>query len=341
MKYPYAWRLADGYGHSNGFKVFSTFACGGGSTMGYKLAGFEVLGCCEIDQQMLRIYEKNHKPRFPFLDDIRNFRVRTDLPPELYSLDILDGSPPCSTFSLSGNREADWGKLKSFREGQSKQRLDDLFFEFVELTRTLRPKVAVAENVKGLLAGNAKGYVKEIAAAFKDAGYDIQVFLLNSASMGVPQRRERTFFIARRLDLELSPIKLVFNQKPIVFGEFAETNPSGCVPSPGAKELIDRLKPGDRTLAQVCKRLKGKDSWFNHVVADDKSVCPTITSGGSVSYIKEKRLLSVSEMCRVGTFPLDYDFGDANPKYVIGMSVPPVMIAAIADEIRTQWLERG
>ena len=58
-RYPYKWSYQD-YPQCNGYKVFSCFACGGGSTMGYKLAGFEVLGCNEIDTKMLDIYKLNH-----------------------------------------------------------------------------------------------------------------------------------------------------------------------------------------------------------------------------------------------------------------------------------------
>lgn len=79
-----------------------------------------------------------------------------DYPKELYNLDILDGSPPCSTFSLAGEREKNWGKSKKFREGQAYQVLDDLFFEFIKLAEKLKPKIIVAENVKGILMGNAK-----------------------------------------------------------------------------------------------------------------------------------------------------------------------------------------
>ncbi|WP_260859232.1 DNA cytosine methyltransferase, partial [Bacillus pumilus] len=70
---------------SNGLKVFSTFSCGGGSSMGYKLAGFELLGNCEIDPQMMKIYKKNHKPKYPYFMDIREFNQipLSDLPEEL------------------------------------------------------------------------------------------------------------------------------------------------------------------------------------------------------------------------------------------------------------------
>lgn len=89
--------------------VFGTFVCGGGSTMGYKLAGFNHLGGVEIDKNMAEIYTKNHAPKYFYLEDIRDFNQREDLPKELFNLDILDGSPPCTSFSLAGKREKGWG----------------------------------------------------------------------------------------------------------------------------------------------------------------------------------------------------------------------------------------
>lgn len=62
--------------------------------MGYKLAGFDVIGCNEIDHRMMYTYCQNNNPRFPFLEPIQTFKERQDLPPELFNLDILDGSPP-------------------------------------------------------------------------------------------------------------------------------------------------------------------------------------------------------------------------------------------------------
>ena len=118
-KFPYNWTLKDAVFTKDKGKVFSCFSCGGGSTMGYKLAGFDVLGCNEIDPKMMAAYVENHNPKYSFLEPIQNFKLRDDLPEELYNLDILDGSPPCSSFSISGNREADWGKEKKFREGQA------------------------------------------------------------------------------------------------------------------------------------------------------------------------------------------------------------------------------
>ena len=119
-KFSYRWFLKDGYPaqgiEKHGLKVFGTFICGGGSTMGYKLAGYEHLGGIEIDPKVADVYNINHKPKYLFIEDIREFNNRNDLPKELYEIDILDGSPPCSSFSMAGNREKDWGKEKKFRD---------------------------------------------------------------------------------------------------------------------------------------------------------------------------------------------------------------------------------
>ncbi len=178
------WNLTDVKNISkNGKTVFSCFHCGGGSTMGYKLAGYDVLGGVEIDPEMMKIYRANHNPKHSYLMGVEDFNKidNIDLPSELFELDILDGSPPCSSFSMAGSREKQWGEKKKFREGQSHQILDDLFFHFIETANKLKPKIVIAENVKGLIQGKAKGYVKQIFKAFDEAGYTTQLFLLNAA----------------------------------------------------------------------------------------------------------------------------------------------------------------
>ena len=75
-KFPYKWELAKTNFTKDKGKVFSCFACGGGSTMGYKLAGFDVIGCNEIDPKVNQVYVANHAPRFNFLEDIRTLRER-------------------------------------------------------------------------------------------------------------------------------------------------------------------------------------------------------------------------------------------------------------------------
>ena len=325
------WNLTDlAIVPKNGLTAFSCFHCGGGSTMGYKLAGFNVLGGVEIDPEMMAIYRANHRPKHSYLMGVQEFNELPllSLPNELKNLDLLDGSPPCSVFSMAGKREKKWGGEHHFREGQQKQRLDDLFMHFIDIGQRLQPKVIVAENVKGLILGNAKGYVKEIFAAFRDAGYDAQLFLFNAARMGVPQARERTFFIARRRELGWGKLEMKFdemmipiaslskrlngysmitasNERHFAFGRCKTPWPCATHPAPtqvATKQRLDAAKgfPGDGSFEEP------------------------------ITFLDAERIV-------IQSFPDDYNFRKAKPQYVCGMSVPPYMTQRVALEIGRQW----
>lgn len=308
--------------------------------MGYKLAGTHVVGCCEIDPKMLALYEKNLHPAYSFQMDVRDFPKIKIIPEDLRDLDILDGSPPCSAFSRIGMREKTWGIKKAFREGQKKQRLDDLFFAFIDVANWLRPKIIVAENVKGLVQGKAKGYVNEIITRFRAIGYDLQIFDLNSARMGVPQQRERIFFIARRRDLQLPPLRLSFHESPISFGEIRSERGKECTGTKDYYYLQHRL-PTDQYVTDVQKRITGHSPGNYRAIFRDSQVPFTLTANGSFYRMCDGMLLSDEDMRNMQTFPQDYEFGDQPVQYVCGMSVPPVMMAHIADEIITQWFGGG
>lgn len=349
-KFPYKWTLRDAVFTKDKGKVFSCFACGGGSTMGYKLAGFDVIGCNEIDPKMMEAYKANHNPKYSFLEPIQTFKLREDLPQELYELDILDGSPPCSSFSMAGNREKDWGKDKVFREGQAMQVLDTLFFDFIDLAKKLQPKVVVAENVKGLLLGEAKSYVRQIYREFEKAGYYCQHWLLDASKMGVPQRRERVFFIALRKDLAkpflkqmnlfdiLPELNLQFDEPKIFFGDIRDE--IGELKTSGRQQLImSHFVDGDSTIEDINRRINNKCSGFNATIQYDNKVMTTIDSKSEMYRAFDRLHCTKNEFIKAGTFPSDYKFIGPS-KYLIGMSVPPVMTAQIASQIHEQWLSK-
>lgn len=348
-KFNYNWTLKDAVFTKDKGKVFSCFACGGGSTMGYKLAGFDVIGHNDIDKKMIEVYKANHNPKFSFLESITTFAKRKDLPQELYELDILDGSPPCSSFSMAGNREKDWGKEKVFREGQELQVLDTLFFDFIDLAKELQPKIVVAENVKGLLLGAAKEYVIKIYKAFDEAGYYCQHFLLDASKMGVPQRRERVFFICLRKDLaiqflhfkdmftEVPKLEMEFDEEEIPFKEIEDNNDFKTKENTVVSKYYDLVKEG-----QSFSVAHPKGSFFNDYKVNKEKPLNTITAevnhGGW--HYNIKRMINFSEAKKGGSYPLDYNFLKLNPKYLIGMSVPPVMTAQIASNIYEQWISK-
>ena len=351
--FPYKWNLKDAVFTKDKGKVFSCFACGGGSTMGYKLAGFDVLGCNEIDPKMIEAYKANHNPKYAYLEPIQTFKLRTDLPDELYNLDILDGSPPCSSFSMAGNREKDWGKEKKFREGQAEQVLDTLFFDFIDLAKKLQPKVVIAENVKGLLLGDAKNYVREIYREFDLAGYYVQHWLLDASKMGVPQRRERVFFIALRKDLAepfmeqvdmftvLPKLKLDFNEPEIIFEKIYQKNDLGAqIISPAYQKYWHLKSNNEYSMGQTTKRVDNVEKFFSVKYIHKHKVCNTILGHEKNILFDELRTLSKTELCLGGSYPLDYDFKTNKPGYLVGMSVPPVVMANISEQIYLQWLSK-
>lgn len=346
MSNPIAWYLKDLKDiPQNGLKVMSTFSCGGGSSMGYKLAGCDVIAANDIDSEMAYHYKLNLKPKHYFLCPIKDL-LKKELPDELYHLDILDGSPPCSTFSMAGSREKAWGKKKHFREGQAEQVLDDLFFDYLNLVEYLKPRVAIAENVKGMLQGNAKGYCKMVIDRFRDIGYKPQLFLVNAADCGVPQKRERVFFIALRNDINKPKLLLAPKSRWISAGEatsdlqvltddeIRETKPSPC----DLKwwHLTDKGKGYEQ--AVIRKGLKAK--LFNNKRLDDKIPSNTLLANEStIMHWGVCRKLTYREWKRIGSFPDDYQAKtDKIGKYMIGMSVPPRMTEQVAKAVIEQWL---
>ena len=323
----------------NGKKVFSCFACGGGSSMGYKLAGYEVLGGVEIDPKMNKMYVNNLNPKHNYLMDIREFNKLDNLPEELYNLDVLDGSPPCTTFSMAGEREEGWGKLKKFKEGQVEQTLDDLSFVFIDTVRKLRPKVVVMENVEGILMGEAWGYVQKIYKQFKEIGYHCQHFLLRGETMGVPQKRRRVFFIANRIGKE--SIDLTFDYKEIPYSEIKNGVGRKVKPGTQLERCLNLATHDDFSLEDVYIRIGEKARCFNSIILWEENVMNTITAKMNMYNGHDKTQISKGDIINGQTFPQDYKFETESVSaigYVCGMSVPPVMIKRLATKIYEQWL---
>lgn len=330
--FPYKWRLADGYpadgidNHQS--TVFGTFVCGGGSTMGYKLAGYHHLGGVEIDPKVADVYRHNNHPENLFVQDIRSFNERQDLPEELYHLDLLDGSPPCSTFSMAGKREDGWNKQKRFAEGQALQTLDDLVFVYCDTIGKLQPKTFLLENVKGLILGNAKSYVVRILKRLKEYGYTAQIFCLNAAVMGVPQARERTFIIGHKTEYNLPKLVLNFNEDVIPFMDIADREDKERNMTDLVVEYWKNARPGDSV---------GKFKSIRKM--DPNRPCNTLCTARQCSPYYP-RYMNDNEIKLAGTFPIDYDPLKMDIAWLCGMSVPPVMTAQIAYQIYKQWLIR-
>lgn len=191
---------------SNGRTMVSTFSGCGGSCLGFRMAGFRVAWASEFVPAAAEVYRLNHPTTILSTDDIREVTGPTILDAigmRAGELDVLEGSPPCASFSTAGRRQRHWGEERKYSD--RKQRVDDLFFEFARILGELQPRAFVAENVSGLVRGVAKGYFKEILAALGAQGYDVKARLLDAQWLGVPQQRQRIIFVGARRDLAVEP----------------------------------------------------------------------------------------------------------------------------------------
>lgn len=192
----------------SGLRAISFFAGTGGSSLGYRMAGTRMLWANEFVEAARDCYRANADPR-TIIDgrDIRLIQpedVLSQIGLARGDVDILDGSPPCASFSTAGKRAKGWGEVKSYSD--TRQRSDDLFFEFARMVRGIQPKVFVAENVSGLIKGVAKGYFLNILEELKGCGYAVRAKLLDAQWLGVPQARQRLIFIGVRADLARAPV---------------------------------------------------------------------------------------------------------------------------------------
>ena len=183
------------------FNVVSFFAGGGGSSCGYKLAGGDIICVNEFQQVHADTYSANWPDTSVIVDDIRKIE-----PQQIQQviggveIDILDGSPPCPPFSMSGTKRKGWGKEKT-AYGAKMKNIEDLTFEQVRMVKTLQPKVIICENVKGLTMDYARDYLNMMIKEFEDCGYIMTHKVLNAWEHGVPQKRQRVFMVGVRNDV--------------------------------------------------------------------------------------------------------------------------------------------
>jgi DNA-cytosine methyltransferase len=188
------------------FTAFSLFGGGGGSSLGYRLAGGYVLAINEFIPEAARNYTKNFPETVVDTRDIRDIvcdpaRVIAFLAGvgiAVGALDILDGSPPCSEFSTAGRGAAEPGVMKPYSDRMQKD-ISFLPFEFARFALIARPKVVIMENVPAL-ASRGK-VIFDALIQMLSADYVVASRVLSASDFGVPQKRRRLFVLGVRKDV--------------------------------------------------------------------------------------------------------------------------------------------
>lgn len=346
----------------NNLNVVSTFSGCGGSSLGYKMSGYNVLWANEFIPSAQECYKANFSDTFLNTKDIRLITPEEILKQINYNnIDILDGSPPCASFSMSGKRDKLWGQEKQYSE--SKQRVDDLFFEYIRLIKGLRPKVFIAENVEGLNIGIAKTVLGQnqfdmfndqkdtILYKMRDLGYRVDFRIINSVHFGLPQTRKRLFIIGVRNDLNKNPIFPLINDNRIntlsdAIKEIKNTDEELKESMVNEKyqvyKYLIRLKPGESG-----SDIHENGSYFNLKRLEWNKPCGTIlqmegrpsVACGHI-HPDENRKLTIRELKKLQGFPDDFILtGNYQQKWErIGRSVCPPVMKAISKRIETEIL---
>lgn len=332
--------------NTNGYNVVSTFSGAGGSCIGLKLAGFNILYAVEFIEEAQKTYALNHSEVYLDKRDIREIKgedILMQCKLNKGDLDLLEGSPPCSGFSQMGLGSDGWNCVKKYSD--SEQRVDDLFFEFIRLVKEVQPKIVLCENVPALATGKNKGMLKLIVNEFKKIGYTIKMKVLDASYLDVPQKRKRLIIIGKRNDL---PIKIEF-PKPKKYRYIVEdaiTNFENHKPKElystfkNAKFLQERFdycrKYKLSNFALASKKLQNKNSGFAYRLVFRDTFSPTIIQGTELYHGYQNRSLSIDEAKILHSFPIDFKItGNFHKQWErIGRSVPPRMYEAVGLKIK-------
>lgn len=386
------------------FTVISTFAGGGGSSTGYRLAGGNVLAINEFVEEAIKTYSTNFPDTKIVPGDIKKISGEDLLSGaglKKGELDILDGSPPCSAFSVAGKREKNWkgatkyesetyfdfdtGEIvsaggievkdgvKKYSDDQVVEAIEDLFLEYIRIAKEIQPKVIIAENVKGITMGEARKKLYEFQNLFEsiEPGYLVTHHVLNAADYGVPQARERLFFVCVRQDVA-DKVGLNFLNMETM------TRPAPTTPKHiGVKEAIDHVQNDPEEEKELLdfvensfqkrfiemlpfnpsKHLKPsnpefrnvnpKGSCFNMIRPAIQLPSPTLTQAGQqkgvsgVFHYAKNRKFTIQELKILMSIPDDYQLtGTFDQKAErLGRMVAPKMMAALASNVYEKILK--
>ena len=331
-----------------GATAVSTFSGAGGSCLGLKMCGVSTLFASEFVKSARRTYRAN----FPnTVLDKRNIREVTAeeileaIKLDAGELDILEGSPPCQSFSTSGTVNKGWGTVKTYSDKH--QRTDDLFFEFVRLLDGLQPRAFIAENVHGLSIGKSIGYFKEIFAALEACGYAVEVRELDAQWLGVPQRRKRLIFVGIRHDLNAKPvfpvpfkyrysIREAFENLPALDDDLIcpETGRNISFAEHRIASKARKLLPG-----QAGTSIGLKTQW-NLSRSSPYKPSPTVVAEAAIGtanavHYNAKRKFNIPELRLLTSFPADFELvGSFRQRCErLARAVPPFLMRAVGESV--------
>lgn len=194
----------------------SLFSGAGGMDVGFKRAGFDIIAASELDAHACATFRANHPETSLYEGDITDTLERLAA---IRNVDIVFGGPPCQGFSVAGKMDPNDPRSK-------------LIFSFADVIDVLKPRVFVMENVKALGALSKFSDIRrELMTRFSKSGYTVTMHILNAKDFGVPQSRERVFFIGVKSSIKpASPQKFrkYISKPPSLREAIGHLGPAGC-----------------------------------------------------------------------------------------------------------------
>ncbi|MCT7646680.1 DNA cytosine methyltransferase [Aliarcobacter butzleri] len=332
----------------NCYKIISTFTGAGGLDIGFH-GDFNFLGkkfnklkfdtkyALDINEDACKTLEHDNK-YFKNTKVLNKNIIEFDykkIPNE--NFDVLLGGFPCVTFSVVGKQAG----VKDDLNGK-------LYERYASYVEYFKPKVFLAENVKGILSANKGEAIKIIKKRFEDTGYKLKIFLVNFADFGVPQLRERVLFIGIRKDIKIDFVPPEFTHKNkhlTSLDAFKKIN-KNCINNnlininASTKEKIAAIPEGGN-FKDLPPHLavKGLMSNIYRRLDRNKPAYTLIASGGGGTWhyhYEEPRPLTNRERARLQSFPDDLKFMGTNTEVrrQIGNAVPAVGIYPFAERIQ-------
>lgn len=343
--------------------VIDLFSGVGGLSLGFRMAGYDVLLANEIDSSIAEAYTKNHPETRMINADITSLDIGSVFSQYVDKVDVVIGGPPCQGFSQKGQR-------KSINDPRN-----FLFRYFFEVVKYVRPTFFVIENVPNILTAENGYFKQEIAEIFQGIGYEVNCAVLNAADYGVPQNRHRAFIVGNKISVDFV-FPVLKKQKVSIWEAISDLNYLNS--GEGKWEDVYRLEPQSeyqRLMRRNSPKLHNHQATKHSALAlkkldlippeGDKSSLPrdmltksiysgtwcrmrtddqsvTITtrfdtpSSGQFTHPFLNRSITVREAARIQSFPDDFIFygNKGSQMKQVGNAVPPLLANAIAEQIK-------
>ncbi|MDB8556554.1 DNA cytosine methyltransferase [Turicibacter sanguinis] len=334
------------------YTVVDLFAGIGGFHLGFEKAGYETKLATDFDEHCTMFYEKN-TPWIPFIQsDIKDLTEEIIKPYIQEGIDVLIGGPPCQGFSTIGARISADEKKR-----QQTDKRNFLFKEYIRVLKIIKPKVFLMENVVGMLTLDNGSYIEMIKEEFskleKNLGYKFDIFILDAANYGVPQRRKRVFIYGNRIGMEIVPPEITHGEgllyHPYVtvgdaISDLAgkENQINNHIPLQHTEKNILRYKyipeggrlPEDQLPPELYRKNFGNT--FKRLHRNEPSL--TMVPGHNAFPIHPwlDRSLTVREAARIQTFDDNLEFVGPRHKQCmqVGNAVPPLLAKVWAEHIK-------